>query len=80
VTTGQSGSALITTASDPDQNAATDGSAVSRLLSPALTTVAMPLGDIARRLVDRVIHEAAGVSHDRGQVLGTTLIWGESVQ
>ena len=56
-----------------------DGSAVSRLLSPALTTVAMPLGDIARRLVDRVIHEAAGVSHDRGEVLGTTLIWGESV-
>jgi DNA-binding LacI/PurR family transcriptional regulator len=56
-----------------------DGSAVSRLLSPALTTVAMPLGDIARRLVDRVIHEAAGISHDRGEVLGTTLIWGESV-
>lgn len=56
-----------------------DGSAISRILSPALTTAAMPLGDIARRLIDRVIREAAGVPQDRGEVLGTTLIWGHSI-
>ncbi len=56
-----------------------DGSALSRILTPALTTVAMPLGDIARRLIDRVIAEVAGVPQDHGEILDTTLVQGESV-
>jgi DNA-binding LacI/PurR family transcriptional regulator len=56
-----------------------DGSAISRLLTPTLTTVAMPLAEVAARLVERIVRDAAGASDDRGEVLPTTLIWGESV-
>jgi DNA-binding LacI/PurR family transcriptional regulator len=56
-----------------------DGSAVSRILTPALTTVAMPLARIASRLIERIIGEVAGVPHDHGEILGTTLIRGESL-
>ena len=56
-----------------------DGSAISRLLTPTLTTVAMPLAEVATRLVERIVSDAAGASDDRGEVLPTTLIWGESV-
>jgi LacI family transcriptional regulator len=56
-----------------------DGTAISRLIVPALTTVTMPLAQIAARLVDRVIAQAAGVSHDHGEILGTTVTWGQSV-
>jgi DNA-binding LacI/PurR family transcriptional regulator len=56
-----------------------DGSAVARILTPALTTVAMPLAEVADRLVDRIISEVAGVRDERGEVLETTLIRGESV-
>ena len=56
-----------------------DGSTVARILTPALTTVAMPLGEVAERLVDRIVSAVSGVSDERGEVLETTLIWGESV-
>ena len=56
-----------------------DGSAIGRILTPALTTVAMPLAEVADRLVDRIVSEVSGVSDERGEVLATTLIWGESV-
>ena len=32
-----------------------DGSVISRILTPALTTVAMPLAEVAERLVDRIV-------------------------
>ena len=56
-----------------------DGSTVARILTPALTTVAMPLADVAERLVDRLVGAVSGVPDERGEVLETTLIWGESV-
>ena len=56
-----------------------DGGTIGRILTPALTTVAMPLAEVADRLVDRIVSEVSGVSNDRGEVLATTLIWGESV-
>ena len=55
-----------------------DGSLISRLLTPTLTTVTMPLAQIATRLIDRVIQQAVGVPHDNGEVLDTTLTWGDS--
>lgn len=56
-----------------------DGSVISRLLTPALTTVAMPLRDLAARLIDRVTAAAAGTAPGPGELLDTTLISGESV-
>jgi DNA-binding LacI/PurR family transcriptional regulator len=56
-----------------------DGGSVARILTPALTTVAMPLAEVADRLVDRIVSAVSGVSDERGEVLETTLIWGESV-
>ena len=56
-----------------------DGSTVARILTPALTTVAMPLAEVAERLVDRIVSAVSGASDERGEVLETTLIWGESV-
>jgi DNA-binding LacI/PurR family transcriptional regulator len=56
-----------------------DGSTVARILTPALTTVAMPLAEVAGRLVDRIVSAVGGVPDERGEVLETTLIWGESV-
>jgi hypothetical protein len=38
----------------------------------------MPLAQIATRLIDRVIQQAAGVPHNQGEVLDTTLTWGDS--
>jgi DNA-binding LacI/PurR family transcriptional regulator len=55
-----------------------DGGTVSRLLAPALTTVAMPLARIANRLVDRVIAAAAGTPDGGGEVVDTTLVRGGS--
>lgn len=55
-----------------------DGSALSRILAPALTTVAMPLAGIATRLIDRVIAEAAGTPQGGGEIVGATLICGQS--
>ena len=55
-----------------------DGSAISRVLAPELTTAAIPLAEIAARLIDRIIHQAAGSPRDGGEVLGTSLVLGES--
>ena len=56
-----------------------DGSVISRLLTPALTTVAMPLRDLAARLIDRVTAAAAGTASGPGELLDTILIHGQSV-
>lgn len=55
-----------------------DGSVISRVLAPALTTVAMPLEEIATRLIDRLIDQIAGVPPESGDVLDTQLIRGDS--
>jgi DNA-binding LacI/PurR family transcriptional regulator len=61
-----------------------DGSVISRMLSPALTTMAMPLRDLANRLIDRVTAQATGTGTGtgtgHGEILDTILIPGESVQ
>jgi DNA-binding LacI/PurR family transcriptional regulator len=56
-----------------------DGSVISRLLTPALTTVAMPLGELAGRLIERVTEEVAGAGPGHGEFLETVLVRGESV-
>jgi DNA-binding LacI/PurR family transcriptional regulator len=53
-------------------------SVVSRMLVPALTTVAMPLAEIAARLVDRVIDQANGASRQHGEIVGATFVPGQS--
>ena len=55
-----------------------DGSVLSRVLAPALTTVAMPLADIATRLIDRVIAEAGGTPQSGAEIIGAALIHGQS--
>ena len=55
-----------------------DGSVISRLLTPALTTVAMPLRDLAGRLIERVTEEVTGSGPGHGEFLETILIRGES--
>lgn len=52
-----------------------DGSALSWLLSPKLTTVALPLPDIAERIVSRLLGE---LPNDAGDVLPTRLLIGDS--
>jgi DNA-binding LacI/PurR family transcriptional regulator len=56
-----------------------DGSAISRILAPALTTAAIPLAEIAIRLIDRVIDEVAGTPRDGGDVLDAAFVWRESL-
>ena len=56
-----------------------DGSTVARILTPALTTVAMPLAEVASRLVERIVSAVDGASQESGEVLATNLIWGDSV-
>jgi DNA-binding LacI/PurR family transcriptional regulator len=55
-----------------------DGSVISRMLTPALTTMAIPLRDLAARLIDRVIAQATGTAPSHGEVLDTILLEGES--
>jgi len=55
-----------------------DGSVISRLLTPALTTVAMPLRNLAGRLIDRVTEEVTGSGPGHGEFLQTILVPGES--
>jgi DNA-binding LacI/PurR family transcriptional regulator len=55
-----------------------DGSLVSRMLTPALTTVAIPLADIAARLIDRVIDQVNGAPQEHGEIIGTSLRHGQS--
>jgi DNA-binding LacI/PurR family transcriptional regulator len=56
-----------------------DGSVISRMLTPALTTMAMPLRDLANGLIDRLIAQVAGNDPGPAEVLETILIPGESV-
>ena len=51
---------------------------ISRLLTPALTTLAMPLRDLAGRLVERVTEEVTGSGPGHGEFLKTILVPGES--
>ncbi len=55
-----------------------DGSVISRMLTPALTTMAIPLGDLATRLIERVIAQVAGTDSGHGEFLDTVLIEGAS--
>jgi DNA-binding LacI/PurR family transcriptional regulator len=56
-----------------------DGSVISRMLTPALTTVAIPLGALAAQLIDRVIAEVNGTAPGHGEFLDTILVHGDSV-
>jgi len=56
-----------------------DGSVISRMLTPALTTMAIPLGELAKRLIGRVITQAGADDPSPGEMLETILIPGESV-
>ena len=57
-----------------------DGSVISRMLTPALTTVAIPLRDLASHLIDRALAEVTGTASGQGEFLDTVLIEGDSVQ
>ncbi|MBV9794854.1 MAG: LacI family DNA-binding transcriptional regulator [Actinobacteria bacterium] len=57
-----------------------DGSVISRMLSPALATMAMPLRALANRLIDLVIAQVNGTAAGCGELLETILIPGGSVQ
>ncbi|MFI5953032.1 LacI family DNA-binding transcriptional regulator [Cryptosporangium sp. NPDC051539] len=55
-----------------------DGSVVGRLLTPALTTVAIPLPEIAERVVRRVLAEIDGPTTAGGEILAPGLIEGST--
>jgi len=55
-----------------------DGSAVSGLLTPRLTTVSVPLLEIADRLVARILRETQSPTDDPGEVVNTALDVGDS--
>ena len=55
-----------------------DGSLTGRLLRPSLTTAAIPVQEIADRLVARVLRELDGPTGDPGEVVVPTVIDGGS--
>ena len=56
-----------------------DGSAAGALMHPRLTSVAIPIDDIARRVVARALKQLDhGPDHDPGEVVPATLRLGES--
>ncbi len=55
-----------------------DGSAVARLLTPRLTTVTIPLPEIADRLVTRILRETEQPTDAPGDIVDTVLDLGES--
>ena len=55
-----------------------DGSLTGRMLAPALTTLAIPTGDIAQRLVDRVLRELDEPSDEPGELIMPQLVVGAS--
>jgi DNA-binding LacI/PurR family transcriptional regulator len=55
-----------------------DGGVVSRLLTPALTTVVIPVEQIAARVLDRVLRELARPTSDPGEVVAVTVRRGGS--
>lgn len=52
-----------------------DGTTASRFLVPSLTTVAMPLTQIAERIIARILNE---IPNTTGEILPTQLILGDS--
>jgi DNA-binding LacI/PurR family transcriptional regulator len=55
-----------------------DGSLIARNLVPTLTTVAIPVAEIADLVVERVLREVEGPTGDAGQFVPVTLSVGES--
>ncbi len=55
-----------------------DGSLIGRMLTPALTTLAIPTGDIAQRLVDRVLRELDEPTDEPGELIMPELVVGAS--
>jgi DNA-binding LacI/PurR family transcriptional regulator len=55
-----------------------DGSAVARLLTPRLTTVTIPLPEIAERLVARILRESESPTDAEGELVDAVLTIGES--
>ena len=55
-----------------------DGSLIGRMLTPALTTLAIPTGDIAQRLVDRVLRELDEPGDEPGELIMPELVVGAS--
>jgi DNA-binding LacI/PurR family transcriptional regulator len=58
-----------------------DGSVAASLLRPSLTSVAIPVEEIARRVLDRALHEAAGGNSGApGEVVAARLRAGDSTR
>lgn len=55
-----------------------DGSMVGRLLTPALTTLVIPISYIAERLVARALAEIDGPTGDPGELIMPDLVFGAS--
>lgn len=55
-----------------------DGSAAGRLLTPALTTVAIPFDEISRRVVARALREIDGPTGEPGEIIRACITDGAS--
>lgn len=55
-----------------------DGSAAGRLLTPALTTVAIPFDEISRRVVARALREIDGPTGEPGEIIRARITDGAS--
>jgi DNA-binding LacI/PurR family transcriptional regulator len=55
-----------------------DGSFIGRMLTPALTTLAIPLTRVAQRLIDRALRELTEPNQEPGEILVPELIVGAS--
>lgn len=54
------------------------GSVIGRMLTPALTTLAIPIADIAQRLVDRALRELDELTDGPGELIVPDLVLGAS--
>ena len=54
------------------------GSVIGRMLTPALTTLAIPIADIAQRLVDRALRELDELTDEPGELIVPDLVLGAS--
>ena len=54
------------------------GSVIGRMLTPALTTLAIPIADIAQRLVDRALRELDEPTDEPGELIVPDLVLGAS--
>ena len=55
-----------------------DGSVIGRNLMPRLTTIAIPVADVAHQVIDRVLREMDGATGEPGQMVPLTLTLGDS--